>query len=95
MAAGSRPGFGERGVPALPVGDDMQQPLDVRHVVGVPGGDGLPRVAGGVGCREAEGGQEPVAAIGAVVGEGLARPFARDEDPPSGVAEVLAAVGFA
>ena len=34
-------------------------------------------------------------AVGAVVGEGLAGPFAGDQDAASGVAEVLAAVGFA
>ena len=88
-------GFGERGVPALPVGDNVQQSLGGRHVVGVAGSDGLPGVASRVGCREAEGGQEPVAPGGPMVGEGLAGPFARDEDPPSGVAEVLAAVCLA
>jgi hypothetical protein len=80
---------------ALPVRDDVQQSLCVGHVVGVAGGDGFPRVAGGVRCREAEGGQKPVAAVGAVIGERLARPFAGDQDAPSGVAEVLAAVRLA
>ncbi len=73
----------------------MEEPLGGGHVVVVAGGDGFPGVAGGVGCREAEGFQEPGFAVGAVVGEGLAGPFAGDEDAASGVAEVLGAVGFA
>ena len=64
------------------------------HVVGVAGGDGFPGVAGGVGGGFAEGGQEPVLAVGAVVGERLTGPFAGDQDAASGVAEVLAAMGL-
>ena len=82
-------------MPALPVGDDVQQPLCGWHVVGVAGGDGLPLVAVRVGAGDAEGLQEPVPAVGAVVGQRLARPFAGDQDAAPGVAEVLAAVGFA
>ena len=48
-----------------------------------------------VGCRKIEHGHEPGFAVGAVVGEGLAGPFAGDQDAASGVAEVLVAVGFA
>jgi hypothetical protein len=44
---------------------------------------------------EAEGLGEPGFAVGAVVGEGFAGPFAGDQDAASGVAEVFAAVGFA
>ena len=95
LAAGSHSGFGKRGVPPLPVGDDMQQSLGARHVVGVAGGDGLPGVAGRVSCRNAERGQEPVAAVGPMVGERLAGPLAGDQDAPPGVAEVFAAVRFA
>ena len=65
------------------------------HVVGVAGCDGFPGVAGRVGGGLAEGGQEPVLAVGPVVGERLAGPFAGDQDPAAGVAEVFAAVGFA
>ena len=49
----------------------------------------------GVGCRKIEHGHQPGFAVGAVVGEGLAGPFAADEDAASGVAEVLEAVSFA
>jgi len=65
------------------------------HVVAIAGVDGFPGVAAGVGCRKPEGLQEPVLAVGAVVSEGLAGPFAGDEDAAAGVAEVFAAVGFA
>jgi hypothetical protein len=82
-------------VPALAVGDDVQQPLGVGHVVGVAGGDGFPRVAGRVSGRESEGCDQPVAPVGAVVGESLAGPFAGDQDAAPGVAEVFAAVSFA
>ena len=55
LAAGSGSGQGECGVPALPVGDDVQQPLGGGHVVGVAGGDGFPGVAGRVGRGESRG----------------------------------------
>ena len=82
-------------MPSLPVGDDVQEPLGVGHVVGVAGGDGFPGVAGRVGGGEPEGGDEPVAPVGPMVGQGLAGPFAGDQDAAPGVAEVFAAVGFA
>ena len=82
-------------MPVLPVGDDVQEALGGWHVVGVTGGDGFPGVPGRVGVGDAERGQEPVLAVGAVVGECLARPFAGDQDAASGIAEVLAAVGLA
>jgi hypothetical protein len=82
-------------MPALPVGDDMKQPLGGWHVVEVAGGDGLPGVAAGVGIGDAEGFQEPLLAVGAMVGEGLAGPFAGDQHPAPGVAEVFAAVCLA
>jgi hypothetical protein len=64
-------------------------------VVGVAGGDGCPGVTRGVGVRDAEGGEEPLLAVGAVVGEGLAGPFAGDQDAAPGVAEVFAAMSLA
>jgi len=73
----------------------LEESLPVGQVVVVAGFDGFPGVAGGVGCRKSEGVGEPGAAVGAVVGEGLAGPFAGDQDAASGVAEVFAAVGFA
>ena len=82
-------------MPALPVGDDVQHSLGGGHVVGVTGGDGFPGVAGRVGVGDAEGFQEPCLAVGAVVGERLAGPLARDQDAAPGVAEVLAAVSLA
>jgi hypothetical protein len=83
LAAGSCPGLGERGVPFLTVGDDVQQALGERHVVGVAGGDRLPRVAGRVGGRDAQAGQEPGFSVGAVVGEGFAGPSAGNQQPGS------------
>jgi len=50
-----------------------------------------PRNSGRVGCRKTEGLQQP----GPVVGQGLARPLARDQDPVPGIAQVLASVGLA
>ena len=38
---------------------------------------------------------QPILAVGAVVGEGLAGPLPRDQDPAAAVAEVLAAVCLA
>ncbi len=91
---GSSYGFGECDVPALPVGDDVQEPLGGWHVVGVAGGDGFPGVAGWVGGGDAEGGQEPLLAVGSVVGEGLAGPFAGDQDAAPGVAEAFVSVAL-
>jgi hypothetical protein len=95
LAAGSGSGFDQRGVPFLAVGDDVQQPLAVGHVVRVAGGDGFPGVPSGIVGRDAERSQQPAATVRAVVGEGLAGPFAGDQDAAAGVAEVLAAVGVA
>src|ERR1019366_1001815 len=92
---GSSAGLVEGGLPLDAVGDDVQESLAGWHVVGVAGFDGFPGVAGGVGCRKSEHPGEPGPAVGAVVGQGLAGPFAGDQDAASGVAEVLAAVGFA
>ena len=91
----SRLGFGQGGVPLLAVGDDVQEAAGVFHVVGVAGCDRFPGVAGRVGGGLAEGGQEPVLAVGPVIRERLTGPFAGDQDPASGVAEVLAAMGLA
>ena len=95
MDACAAPGFGLGGVPVLAVGQDVQQAAGVFHVIRVAGCDGFPGVAGGVGGGLAEGGQQPVLPVGAVVGEGFAGPFAGDQDPVARVAEVFAAVGFA
>jgi hypothetical protein len=82
-------------LPADTVGDDVQQSPCGGQVVVVAGGDGFPGVAIRVSCRKPEGFHQPVLAVGAVVGEGLAGPLSGDEHAASGVAEVLAAVGFA
>jgi hypothetical protein len=79
----------------LPVGDDVQEPLGGWHVVGVAGGDGVPGVARWVGVGDAEGGEQPLLSVGAVVGEGFAGPFAGNQNAASGVAEVFAAVRLA
>ena len=56
--------------------------------------DDFPGV-GAVDGGGAERGQQPGFPVGPVIGQGLAGPFAGDQDPASGVAEVFAAVGFA
>jgi hypothetical protein len=73
----------------------MQKPPRVVHVIRVGGCDGFPGVPGRVGYRNTEGREEPFLAVGAVVGEGLAGPFAGGQHPPTGVAEVVRVVGFA
>ena len=83
-------------MPAGSVGEDVQKCLAGGQVVGVGGADAFPGVAAGVVvCRKIQRFQEPGFAVGAVVGEGFAGPSAGDQDAASGVAEVLAAVGFA
>jgi hypothetical protein len=77
------------------VGDDVQQSLAGGHVVRIAGPDRLPAVPAGVGCRNPEHAGEPGLAVGAVVGQRLAGPFAGDQDAAPGVAEVFAAVGLA
>jgi hypothetical protein len=69
-------GLRKRGLPSSPVCDDMQQPPGVFHMVRVAGGDGFPGVPGRVGCRNTEGGGQPVLAVGPVVSQCLAGPFA-------------------
>ena len=78
-----------------PVGDGVQEAPGGWQVVVVAGLDGFPPVVGGVGCRKIEHLHEPGFAVAAVVGEGLAGPFAGDQDSPPGVAEVLAAMCLA
>jgi hypothetical protein len=95
LAAGSRSGQGERSVPSPAVGDDVQQALGVRHVIGVAGDDGFPGVAGRVGCWKTERFEQPGAPVGSVVGESLAGPLAGHQDPAPGVAEVFAAMRLA
>ena len=81
--------------PVHPVGDDVQQPLPGGHVVLVPGLDQFPGVPVRVGCRKTEGFGQPVLAVGAVVGQRLAGPFAGGQHAATGVAEVFAAVRLA
>jgi len=45
-------------------------------------------------CRKAEHLSQPGFPVAAVVGQGLARPFAGNQHPAPGVAEVIAAVRF-
>ncbi len=95
QVVGFSPSLGEGGLPGGAVGQDVHESLGEWHVVTVGGGDALPLACRGVvGGVEVEHGHEPGLAGGAVVGEGLAGPFAADEDAASGVAEVLVAVGF-
>ena len=91
----SSSGLIERGLPSGAVGDDMQQPPRVVHVIRVGRGDGFPGVPGRVGCRNTERAQQPVLAVGAVVGQRLTGPLARDQHPAPGVAEVIGVVGLA
>jgi len=69
-------GSGEGGLPAGAVGEDVQEPSGGWHVVGVGGADPFPAVALVIDGGQSEHGQEPGFAVGAVVGEGLAGPFA-------------------
>src|SRR5271157_5252968 len=77
------------------VGDDVQEPLTVGHVVRVAGFDRFPGVPARISCRNPQRAGEPGPPVGAVVGQRLAGPLAGDQDAASGVAEVFAAVGFA
>jgi hypothetical protein len=71
----------------------MQQPVSCRKIIGVAGVDALPLVVSALlGGRQVEHGGEPGFAVGAVVGKGLAGPFAGDQDSSAGVAEVLGSV---
>ena len=65
------------------------------HVIRVARGDGFPGVPGRVGCRNTERTQQPVLAVGPVVGQGLAGPLARDQHPPPGIAQMIGVMGFA
>src|SRR2546423_3899856 len=56
---------------------------------------GFPGVPVRVGCRNTEGPQEPFLTIGAVIGQGLAGPLTRDQDPPPRIAEVIGIVSLA
>ena len=91
--ARSSPRFVQCGFPALAVGDDVQQAPGMFHVVRVAGRDGFPGVVGRVGCRNTEGGHEPVLAVGAVVGQRLTGPLAGDQDPAARVAEGRSSAG--
>src|SRR5260370_40150142 len=91
---GSSAGLVECGLPSDAVGDDMQEPLPVGHVVRVTRPDRFPGEVGRVGCRNSEHAGQPGLAVAAVVGERLAGPLAGHQDPPPAVAEMLTAVGF-
>jgi hypothetical protein len=82
-------------LPSSPVSDGVQQSPRVVHVVRVARGNGFPGVPGRVGCRNIERLQEPVLAVGAVVGQRLAGPLARDQHPAPGIAEVIGVMGLA
>ncbi len=83
-------------MPSGSVGQDVQHPLAEWHEVGIGRGDHLPPVTAVVaGVPEAEHVREPGFPVAAVVGEGLAGPFAGDQDAATCVAEVLRAVSFA
>jgi hypothetical protein len=82
-------------LPSGSVSNGVQQPPGVVHVIRVGRGDGFPGLPGRVGCRNTEGLQEPVFPVGAVVGQGLAGPLARDQHAAPGVAEMISIVGFA
>ena len=92
VIGGSPPGFDECCLPPGAIGDSVQQPPVVFHVVGRRGRP-APEPAGR--CRNPECLNDPVLAVGAVVGQRLARPLARGQDAAPAVAEVFAAVGFA
>src|SRR5208282_2340243 len=77
------------------VGDDVQEPLAVGHVVRVAGFDRFPGVPARISCRNPERAGKPGPPVGAVVGQRLAGPLAGDQDPAAAVAEVLATVCFA
>src|SRR5215470_16104411 len=96
MVIGFASGSDKRGLPGGTVGQDMHKPLYWRHVVGISGSHALPPVCVVMFvCRKVEHGHQPGLAVGAVVIECLAGPLARDQDAPTGVAEVLVPVGFA
>ena len=82
-------------MPLDAVGDDVQEPLPVRHVIRVAGLDRFPGVPGRVGCRKPERAGQPSPAIGPVVGQRLTRPLAGDQDTAPGITEVLAAMSLA
>ncbi len=95
LTFGSTSGFGDGSLPVGSVLEDVQQPLDTRHVVGVGRGDPLPLVGRAPTCRKIEHGHQPDLAVGAVLGECLAEPFAGHQDAAPSVTEVLVPVGLA
>ena len=94
-AFGSSSCLCKRGLPLDAVGDDVQEPLTVGHVVRVAGFDRFPGVPARISCWNPERAGKPGPPVGAVVGQGLAGPLAGDQDPAAAVAEVFAAVCFA
>jgi hypothetical protein len=82
-------------LPSEPVRHDVEHPPGMVHMVRVRWGDKFPGVPDWVGCRNTERAQQPLFPVGAVVGQGLARPLPRDQHPPPRIAEVVSVVGFA
>ena len=96
MELGSSPGFVQGVFPAHSLGDHPEQPLGWDQVVVIGGADTLPAVtAVVVGCRKTKLLHQPGLAVAAMVGQGLARPLARDQDPAPGVAQMLGPVRLA
>ena len=94
-------GGGVFGFPSLSFGDGVQEQHGSGWDVGVGGCGAFPLVGpvlGAVGGLDAGGFEElpnEFAAFGAVVIQGLVRPFAGDQDAASGDAEVFGLVGLA
>jgi hypothetical protein len=88
-------GLSKRGLPSGTVGDRVQHPPGVIQVLRVAWGDGFPGIAGRVSCRNTERPQQPVLPVGAVIGQRLAGPLARDQHPAPGITEVIGIVGLA
>jgi hypothetical protein len=88
-------GVGKGAFLSSTVSDDVQEPLDGRHVIGIGRGNALPLVVVGVSCGQIEHGEQPRLAVAAMVTQRLAGRLAGDEDATAGVAAVFEAVGFA
>ncbi len=91
----SASGFREGVLPLEPVGDGAQESRASWHVIVVVRLDLLPAIAGGVGCRNTEHLGQPRMPVAAVIGQRLARPFARDQHPPPGITQMVVTVSLA
>ena len=81
--------------PSCAVGQYLQEPVSCRKAVRIARGDAIPAVVRLVNCRKIQHRHEPGLPVSAMVGQGLAGPFAGDQDAPAGEAKVLGPVGFA